>query len=138
MLFFLLLIPHRSAFAASSSNQGLGCGGGFGPIAELFCGADADNPDTTGNALNRIVSNIIGFLTIVGGLWFGWQIITAGFDWIGSAGDKSKLETAKHKLTNALVGILVIAAAWVIMGVIGLSLGLEILNPGAVLKTIGF
>ena len=85
---------------------------------------------------NKVISGFIGFMTIVAALWFGVQIIMAGYDWIGSGGDKAKMETAKNKITYALIGLVVVVAAWVIMGIIGKILGLDILNPGAILPTL--
>ena len=46
------------------------------------------------------------------------------------------METAKNKITYALIGLVVVVAAWVIMGIIGKILGLDILNPGAILPTL--
>lgn len=120
--------------------EGLGCGEGFGPIAEFLCGISS-NPETggavVGERLNSLLSGILGFLTIVASLYFAFQFIMAGFQYISAGGDKAKTEEAQKKITNSLIGIILVVGAWVILGVIGAMLGLKILDPGAVLQTIG-
>ena len=118
--------------AASASNQGVGCGGGLGPIGEALCNLGQGDSDKVGNVFNKIISGFIGFLTIVAALWFGIQIILSGYDWISSGGDKTKIETAKNKITYSLIGLTIVVSAWIIISLIGKTLGLDILNPGAI------
>lgn len=140
ILLFLHNIPVIAADPTSTSTQGLGCGGKMGPIAEFLCKLTGDKETQkgeVGNKLNTVIGSIIGFLTIVSALWFFFQFIFAGFSWISAGGDKTALENAQKKLRNSIIGLTIVVGAWVIVGVIGELLGLDILNPGAVLKTIG-
>ncbi|MBI4991034.1 hypothetical protein HZB96_02975 [Candidatus Gottesmanbacteria bacterium] len=121
--------------APPGSDQGLGCGGGFGAIAEILC--QKSDKATVGITLNKVVSIIIGFLTIVAALWFLFQFIIAGFQWIAAGGDKNNTAAARDKITNSLIGLMVIVIAWAVVGIVGKLLGLDILNPGAVLQTLG-
>ncbi len=120
----------------STSNQGIGCGGGLGPIADNLCKTGVDT-DFVGNYLNKILGGVIGFLTIIAALWFIFVFITAGYSWITAGGDKGKLEEAQKKITNAVIGLLIVVTATIIIGVIGKILGLDILNPGDILDIIG-
>lgn len=122
---------------ASSSAGGLGCGGGLGPIGELLCPENSPTREIVGTKLNTTLSMIIGFLTTVAALWFIFQFIIAGYQWINSAGDKTALETARNKITNALIGIIIVVSAWVIVAILGKILGLDILNPGNIIQTLG-
>lgn len=135
VLLLIVLIP-TSPIYAQAPTYGLGCGEGMGPIAKLLC-----NPTTTGETigtqLNKTLSGIIGSLTIVAALWFSIQFILAGFAWISAGGDKAAIETARNKITNALIGLIIVTAAWVIIGVLGIIFGIEILNPGAIIQTLG-
>jgi len=119
--------------------QGLGCGEGFGAIAKLLCGIQ---PGTAGSEkvatrFNTLISGVIGFLTVFAALWFLIRFILAGFQWISAGGDKTALETARSKIFNAMIGLLIVVAAWVIVGVFGKLLGLDILNPGNLLINLG-
>ena len=138
-LIFLYNFPVSAAGPTSNSTQGVGCGGGLGPIAEFLCGiqGDPNAKEQVGGQFNKVMSGIIGFMTIIAGLWFIFQFITAGYQWIGAGGDKNSLEQARNKMMNSVIGLIIIVSAWVIVGIIGRLLGLDILNPGAVLNKIG-
>lgn len=125
-----------------AAGEGLGCGGGLGPIAQFLCtkvtGSDiAASKENVGTQVNTLIGGIIGFLTILAALWFGTHIILAGFKWISAGGDKTALETARSEITNSLIGLIIVVSAWVVLGVLGQVLGLDILNPGAVLQNLG-
>ena len=56
----------------------------------------------------RIINVILGFLGIVVlGL-----ILFSGFQWMTSGGDEKKIGDAKKRLTNAVIGLIIILAAW--------------------------
>lgn len=134
----LFFIP-RQVFAADAST-GIGCGGGLGPLADLLCGVGNSEPSRqlVGTQLNRVISQIIGILTIVAALWFLFQFITAGLAWIGSSGDKHNLEEARNKIINAIIGLIIVVAAYTLVGIFGRMLGIDIFNPGdMIVKTLG-
>lgn len=80
----------------------------------------------------KIVSSVIGVMTIAAGIWFLFQITIGGFNWITSGGDKAKLEAARSKLTNAFIGIVIVVAGWAILALAGQFLGVDftIGSPG--------
>lgn len=56
----------------------------------------------------RIINVILGFLgIIVLGL-----ILFSGFQWMTSGGDEKKIGDAKKRLTNAVIGLIIILSAW--------------------------
>ena len=75
------------------------------------------------------VSNLIGFVTILGGLFFVIYMLVAGFEWLQAGGDSGKVEKAKSRMTNAAIGLLVMILSIAIVGIIGGVFGLDILNP---------
>ncbi len=127
-----ITVPLHTSNAPAQSDKQLGCGGGFGPFADVFCGGDF----SLGNIFNNAVSKILGFLTIIAALYFFFQFVTAGIQWIGSGGDKNNIEQARNKMINAIIGLVIVAAAWVIVGIIGMFVGINIINPGSLLNTL--
>lgn len=117
--------------------QGIGCGKDLGPVAEALCGVGKDGTAKVGGQLNKVFSTLIGLMTIVAALWFMIQFITAGIQWISSGGEKSNLDQARDKITHSLIGLIIVVSAWIVIGLIGKVIGLEILNPGALLETLG-
>lgn len=76
-----------------------------GPGTSVTSGADA-----TVKAGN-IVSQIIGVLTIFAFIWFGIQIILAGYQFITAEGDPKKMETARKRLTDGVLGLVIVVVA---------------------------
>ncbi len=77
-----------------------------------------------GTALGLMISNLIGGLFIVSFLIAFIYLIIGGFHWITSAGDKANLESARNRITHAIVGLIVVAAAWAIATIAAQFVGL--------------
>ncbi|NMB84158.1 hypothetical protein GYA28_02610 [Candidatus Roizmanbacteria bacterium] len=59
---------------------------------------------------------IVAFMSVlIYGLWGAW-------DWIASGGEKDKLLKAQTKITNAVIGILVVVVVIVVFEVIGVDI----------------
>lgn len=91
---------------------------------------------TPGDTLATIISMILGFLTIVAGLWFMTNFILGAVSWISAGGDKGKAQQARDKLTNSVIGLAIVVAAYTIAGLVGSILGLNFLNLGAALSVL--
>lgn len=114
----------------------------LGPIGGEGLGPFGRNPATSGEAaltqITGAISSIIGFMTIVGSIWFLFQLLFGGYEWISSAGDTKKLTTARQRIMNGFFGLVIIIAAWVIMAVIGQFFGYDILvgKPGTIINQL--
>jgi len=75
-------------------------------------------------ALDNILSTIIGFLSISAIIWFTIQTIFAGYKYLSSHGDKSKIEEAGRSITNNLLGLAIAVFAIFLVAFIGRILGL--------------
>jgi hypothetical protein len=65
-------------------------------------------------AFGQIVAGLVGLILVAASLWTLFQLILAGLNWINSGGDKSALEGAQQRITNAITGLFIVFAAWVI------------------------
>ncbi|MDP4009905.1 MAG: hypothetical protein Q8P53_02890 [Candidatus Shapirobacteria bacterium] len=72
-------------------------------------GIDPGTDPTT--KLETVISNTIAVLTIVAVIFFVLQIIFAGYAFISSRGDEKKLEIAKDRLTNNVLGLFIVVVA---------------------------
>lgn len=68
---------------------------------------------------------IVQIIFFVAGAAFLFFLISAGISMMTSKGDPKALEAAKAKLTNALIGFVIIFTAYWIVQVVGLLLGLD-------------
>ncbi|HCC84475.1 MAG TPA: hypothetical protein DEP87_02235, partial [Candidatus Pacebacteria bacterium] len=77
------------------------------------------------------VSNMIGAITILGGLFFLLFFFLGAFSWISAAGDKGKVDKAREQMTQGAVGMIIMIAAYGAIGLVGSIIGYDLLNPGA-------
>lgn len=105
-------------------------GEGLGPFG------NAPGDGLTG--ITGMVSSIIGIMTIAAGIWFLFQFIIGGFNWINAGGDKAKLQTSKDRLTNSMIGLIVVSAGWAVLALAGTFLNVDftVSNPGAILEQL--
>ena len=86
--------------------------------------------------LEKIISNTVGFFTVVGGLTFIIYLVLAGLTWITAREEDARLSKAKQMFTNALVGLAIIVISWALAGIIGTIFGFDILNPAQYIEKI--
>jgi hypothetical protein len=101
--------------------------GGFKGFGKLgLQGSLATNASLT---FSNLMTSVIGVLTIVAIIWFVFLLITGGIGYMSAGGDKSRIESASKRVTNALVGLVVVVISIFIVKLIGYLLGMpDILN----------
>ncbi|MDD4937923.1 MAG: hypothetical protein PHX34_02785 [Candidatus Shapirobacteria bacterium] len=93
-----------------------------------------ENPTTytsnNGSGLFTLLSNILKLAGVIAGLFFIVQIILAGYGYISANGDPKKTEAAWAKIYQSIIGLLIVASAFVLASVIGKLVGIDnILTP---------
>lgn len=114
----------QASSAGGSKDLGRLGGEGLGPWASL----NLDSIAEPAKAFAKIISNAIGVMTIVAGIWFLFQFIIAAVSIIGASGEPEKMKSAMGKIQSALVGLVVTVAAYALISLIGAILGFEFLN----------
>ena len=64
--------------------------------------------------LGSFISKSISAIIMVAGLATFMYLIYGGISWITAGGDKSKIEEARSKITNGIIGLSIVASAWAI------------------------
>ena len=64
------------------------------------------------------ISSIVRFIVVIAGLFTLWQFLMGGFGMITGGSDKGKIAEAQNKITMAITGLVIIAASFLIIGVI--------------------
>jgi len=105
-------------------------GEGYGPFGGL--GSELDIGIAVGY-FTQIISNIIGVITIIAGIWFVFMFIMGGFSFLTAGGDSKKMGEATAKITTALIGLIVVVSAYAIISLIGALLGFDILHPETII-----
>ena len=78
-----------------------------GPLKGGALGAGGGNI-----TLGTIISRAMDFVFIFAGVGLFLMLLSGGFTFLTSAGDTKKLEQGKGRLTNALLGFVIIFAAF--------------------------
>jgi hypothetical protein len=76
-----------------------------------------------------IISALIQGAMILAAIVFFFMLVIGGIRWIMSSGDKASTEAARSQITAALVGLVIVFAAWAIVSLIGTFFGnIDIFN----------
>ena len=81
-----------------------------------------------GVTIGGIVGFLVGAVLIIAGLLFFFMLVLGGIKWIMSGGDKGKTEEARNQITAALIGLIIVFAAWAIIILIQQIFGVNLLN----------
>ena len=116
----------------------IGEGGGLGPFGESHNGKGIAGGTTALEQVTKIISNVVGIMTVAASIWFLFNFLVGGFSWITAGGDKGNLEKARHRMTDAFIGFVIVVAAWVILALMGQFFGYDILigDPGALINQL--
>ena len=86
------------------------------------------SPDGSPKQFAVTIATLWQTIIIVGGLAFILYFLYGGITWITAGGDKGKIEEARGKITQGLVGLAVLAASYVIIKFIETAIGMNLLN----------
>lgn len=75
-----------------------------------------------------IINILVRFMVIIAAVIFFFMLVIGGIRWIASGGDKAQTEGARNQITAALVGLVIVFAAWAIAALIHSFFGVDILN----------
>lgn len=75
-----------------------------------------------------IISGLIRGALVVAAVVFFFMLVIGGIRWIASGGDKGATEAARSQITAALVGLVIVFAAWAIVTLIKAFFGVDIIN----------
>lgn len=81
--------------------------------------------------IGLFVSNIVGVALAIASIATFVLLVWGGLEWIMAGGDKNKLESARTRITNALVGLAIVAIAWAVFIFVDYFLGLDLASAGA-------
>lgn len=87
--------------------------------------------------VETVLVNVISIFFTVGGLGVVIYFIWGAVDWILSGGDKEKVASARKKMTNAIVGLVLLSLSYVIINIVGQVVGFNPLG-GLQLPGLGF
>lgn len=79
-------------------------------------------------SVGGIVSGAISLVMVVVALVFFFMLIWGGLKWVMSEGDEKAVTSARNQITNALIGLAIVFAAFAIMKLIGVVFNIDLLG----------
>lgn len=76
--------------------------------------------------IGKLVSNVISVAFIVAAVTTFILLVIGGINWITSGGDKAKIDTAQKMITNAIIGLAIVAASYAIYTLVLDFLGIDL------------
>jgi len=108
----------------------------LGAIEGIDKGYQGKAPDVAPDTIELIVTNVVGFLTIAGGISFIIYTLLAGLTWITAREESERLSKAKQMFINALIGLAIVVASWAISGILQTIFGFDFLDVKGLIESI--
>ncbi len=94
---------------------------------DVTTGTDAQGNVTLNKGYARdvgsLITSLLTFVMLIAALLILMYLIWGGIQWITSGGDKGKTEEARNKITSAVIGLIILAAAWAVFLIVLRFLG---------------
>ena len=86
-------------------------------------------PNLTGfTNLGQLVRVLLFLAFFVAGIAFLFNLVIGGLQWITAGGDPKNVQSARTRITNAAVGLVIVVAAFAVTLIVGAVFGLNIFN----------
>ena len=73
------------------------------------------------------IPGLIGLAFVAGTIIFFFILVLGAIQWISSGGDKQGLEAARGKITNAIIGIIILFSLFAILSLVETFFGIKIM-----------
>jgi hypothetical protein len=111
----LSLIALQLDFAQQAASQNL-------PGTANLNSADA--------GFGKLLSGLLSFVMVIAAIMLLIYLVWGGIEWITSGGDKAKTESARNKITQGIIGMIVLGSTLAVFGLVQSFLGLCFLRFG--------
>jgi len=81
-----------------------------------------------GQALSNIISSFVPLAITLAAVALFLYLIWGGYNWLTAGGDKAKVEDARNRITNALIGLTIVASAFAIFSLIDHFFGINLVQ----------
>lgn len=101
------------------------------PAIPGFAGkTEKDTPALFG----KFLAGLIGVMLVIATLLALGQLLQGGISWITSGGDKTALEGSRDRIINALIGLVIVFAAWALYVIILRFLGISLVGDSGMIQ----
>jgi len=117
--------PGGSSGSGGSSGIGSGSSGGSFGLEGIVNNALPFSYNAEGaNLLSRFIQSSIGLIFVIAIISFLFLIAWGAVQWILSGGDKGAVQAAQSRITNAIIGLIVLFGVFAVVALIGYFLNI--------------
>ena len=113
-------------------------------IEKVFAAASVLNINPSDDFVKKVdagsfISTLISIFIIIAFITAFFFLLQGGLQWISSGGDEGKVEAARNRITQAIIGLVIVVSVWALFGLVENFLGVSIFGAtgGIQLPTIG-
>jgi len=104
----------KIALAVGSAATTLGMVASSAMAAADIIETDIKAPTGFATDIGTLFNSVLNIVMLIAALLVFGFLIMGGIEWITSGGDKGKAESARNKLTSAVIGLIIVAASYAI------------------------
>jgi len=82
--------------------------------------------------LGGMAANLLALAFFAAGVFFIVQLVIGGVSWTSAGGDPKAMEAARGRITNAVIGLVIVIAAFAITLIVTRVLGINIFRAGGI------
>ncbi len=122
---FAIFLSRVASVKAAATTPPSGSGDSGGDASPIF---SLKNPLPSLNNLGDIFNILLSLAFFVAGVAMFFNLVIGGIQWISSGGDQKALDSARRRLTNAVVGLIIVVAAYAIALILEKVFGIRIVS----------
>ncbi len=122
--FFLFFVFAQNAFAQTPQKFSTGI---TNPVIDQTLGGNADNANN-GTIFVSYFVTVWRALIVVGGLAVLFNFVNGAIEWITAGGQQDKVGHGRQKMTNSIVGMVILAGSFILINYISDLFGLNLLK----------
>lgn len=90
---------------------------------------EAKLPDLGGITIGGLISSILPYVFGAAGIALLIYLVIGGLQMMLSRGDPKAIQSAQAKITNALIGFIIVIISFLLVRLIGQLLGIDVFRP---------
>lgn len=76
--------------------------------------------------LGGLIDNLIQLAFFAAGLFFFFQMVVGGLQWINAGGDPKAMQSARGRITSAVIGLVIVVGAFAVTRIVERVFGIRI------------
>ena len=78
-----------------------------------------------GITVGGLIGSVLSFAIVIGFILAFFFLLQGAFGWISSGGDEGKVEAARNRITQAIIGLVLLVSVWALFRLVGDFIGLD-------------